>query len=168
MKTKNVKSVNVEKTKKSNVELSEKTRSIERDDTGKIKSFIAVDESVKPEISDVENVANEPENLQTSVIAKIKSIAKITTEPKTPKTPKTNENKKLSLVDVMSVFLNDGVYTKQQIIDMAIEKLPHIKPVSVTTLLTDCKNPKYNKFPFPGKCENGIYSFCKPELMPAE
>jgi hypothetical protein len=42
------------------------------------------------------------------------------------------------------------------------ENLPHLSDSTLSTVLTDCKNPKYNKFEKLVKVtEKGIYQFAK-------
>lgn len=46
----------------------------------------------------------------------------------------------------MGELISEGKYTKAQIIEKTMEKFPNISKGSVTTEISDGKNPKYNKF----------------------
>ncbi|MBT9139179.1 MAG: hypothetical protein DDT31_01760 [Syntrophomonadaceae bacterium] len=44
-------------------------------------------------------------------------------------------------------LIQKGEYSKKEIESMAFEKFPDLKKSTLSTLLSDGKNPKYNRFP---------------------
>jgi len=48
------------------------------------------------------------------------------------------------LIDTLNFLIGTGKYTRKQLIQMCIEKHPDYAKSTITTYLTDCKNPKYN------------------------
>jgi hypothetical protein len=47
----------------------------------------------------------------------------------------------------ISPFIEKGKFTKKQLVEKLTDKFPDLAVSSISTLLTDAKNPKYNKFP---------------------
>jgi hypothetical protein len=65
-------------------------------------------------------------------------------------------------VAYISPFIEKGKYTKAQLMEMLAKKYPDASSTSFQTLLTDCKNPKYNAFPkLVVQSSDGIYKFSK-------
>lgn len=64
------------------------------------------------------------------------------------------------VIAYLSTLLKAGKYTRKDLIEKAVTEVPELKKVSVQTLLTDSKNPKYNKFPkLVQEKEGGILGF---------
>lgn len=64
------------------------------------------------------------------------------------------------LISYLSELIEAGKYTRKDLIQMGVEKIPELKPISIATILTDSKNPKYNKFPMlVHEKEGGILGF---------
>jgi len=62
--------------------------------------------------------------------------------------------------ELMEKMISEGRYTRSQIIDSIIEQYPGITKGSLQTVLTDSKNPKYNRFPkLAVEDANKIFSF---------
>lgn len=65
-------------------------------------------------------------------------------------------------VEFLSPLIKEGKYTKKQLLEMYMKKNKGENEVGVATLLTDAKNPKYNKFDkLVISGENGILKFSK-------
>lgn len=60
------------------------------------------------------------------------------------KTKKINDGKS-TLKDTIEDLIGAGKYTRKQIIEMCIEKHTDLAISTIKTVLTDCKNPKYNR-----------------------
>jgi hypothetical protein len=59
------------------------------------------------------------------------------------------EKKKISILDIIKPtllpLLKEGTHNKKEIIKEITSKYPEIKEITLNTMLTDSKNPKYNK-----------------------
>ena len=65
-----------------------------------------------------------------------------------------------SLVSVLTPLIEEAKYTKKELVIVAVELLPHLSVSTIQTILTDAKNPKYNKFEkLVVIDENGILKF---------
>ncbi len=83
-------------------------------------------------------------------------------EKQTKKETPVKKDKVPSLVDVLTPFIAQGKFTKKELVTIGKEKLPHLSDSTIATILTDCKNPKYNKFTaLVEVTEKGIYKFKK-------
>ena len=60
----------------------------------------------------------------------------------------TTENKKIikGVRGAIGALIAEGKYTKAQIIDLICKDWKDIKAITVSTYLSDAKNPKYSKF----------------------
>jgi len=79
---------------------------------------------------------------------------------------KKEESKKVSLnpniVDVLTPFIAEKKYNRQQLTEIATEKCKHLAMSSISTTLTDCKNPRYNRFANLVMVDKeGVYYFSK-------
>ena len=63
-------------------------------------------------------------------------------------TEKTTETKKVikGVRGAIGTMIAEGKYTKQQIIDVICKDWQDVKQITVSTYLSDSKNPKYTKF----------------------
>ena len=63
-------------------------------------------------------------------------------------TEKTTETKKVikGVRGAIGTMIAEGKYTKQQIIDLICKDWKDVKQITVSTYLSDAKNPKYTKF----------------------
>lgn len=61
---------------------------------------------------------------------------------------KTTENKKTvkGVRGAIGALIAEGKFTKQQIIDIICKDWKDVKAITVSTYLSDSKNPKYTKF----------------------
>ena len=65
-------------------------------------------------------------------------------------------------VEYISPFVKKAKYTKKELLEMMMEKYPMVTKAANQTILTDGKNPKYNKFPkLIVQDDDGIMSFKK-------
>ena len=63
-------------------------------------------------------------------------------------------------IDYLVPFIEKGDKTKKELIALVMKKFPETKEAGILTILTDCKNPKYNKFPKLVVMDaKGLYSF---------
>lgn len=70
------------------------------------------------------------------------------------------ETKKVTVITYLSGLIEKGKHTRKQIIEMAMKKFPERSINTFSTLLSDGKNPKYNKFASLIKVDDkGILSF---------
>jgi hypothetical protein len=51
------------------------------------------------------------------------------------------------IVEFLTDLIDEGKYTQKQLAKIANESIENVCDLTVTTLLVDSKNPKYNKFP---------------------
>ena len=57
-------------------------------------------------------------------------------------------------------LIEEGKYTQKELVEMAMTEFPHLSKSTFQTVLTDCRNPKYNKLPkLVLRDENGILYF---------
>jgi hypothetical protein len=90
---------------------------------------------------------------------------------KKPETKETKAEKKIpnfrgtltkDAIAFMTPIIAKGKSTKKEIADACAEKFKEMNASSINTLLTDAKNPKYNRFEKLAVVnEKGIYSFAK-------
>jgi len=65
-------------------------------------------------------------------------------------------------VEYMTAFIKEAKYSKKELLEMMCKKFPQVTKAANQTILTDGKNPKYNKFEkLIVQDDNGIMSFKK-------
>ncbi len=88
------------------------------------------------------------ENVEKSAVKK---------EKKESNFPKVSTSEK---VEFITPFIAAGKYTRKQLHEMLMKKFPDSKELGIVTMLTDCKNPKYNRFAKLVEVDaDGIYKF---------
>lgn len=117
------------------------------------KPFIA------PELNANEIEKNEILNVkQTSVPISFKPFERF--ERAKPIESKKREKTGISVIDTIESLISFGKYTRKQIIPLVANVHPNLTLSTITTILTDCKNPKYNRLFSLVKCdENGNMYF---------
>jgi hypothetical protein len=116
---------------------------------------IIIDESVK---------ATDEEEIEILKVEDFESVGKFVKEKKekTEKQSAIKKEKGPSLVSVLTPFIEKGNKTKKELMEIGHENLPHLSDSTLSTVLTDAKNPKYNKFEKLVKVtEKGMYVFAK-------
>lgn len=105
---------------------------------------------------------------QAKKIRKVNRLAKPSAGiPKNPTAKLPNKTVSLprqgnKVVSFLSALIEEGKMTQKEICVRAQELFPDLKPSTISTLLSDSKNPKYNKFPkLVIKSEINILSFTK-------
>lgn len=63
-------------------------------------------------------------------------------DPKNEVSPK----KRTGLSNYLKELIQEGKFTQKEIMTKGREKFPSLAPSTISTLLCDSKNPKYNKF----------------------
>jgi hypothetical protein len=64
------------------------------------------------------------------------------------------------IVAFLTDLIESNQFDQKQLAKIACESIENVNPVTVTTLLVDSKNPKYNKFPhLVVKTENNTLKF---------
>lgn len=92
---------------------------------------------------------------------KLASPAKNTTA-KSPNKTVSSPKQGNKVVNFLAALIEEGKMTQKEICVRAQEVFPDLKPATFSTLLSDSKNPKYNKFPkLVIKSETNILSFTK-------
>jgi hypothetical protein len=119
-------------------------------DVEKLREAMVLAATVEPE---------EEEDEKPVAKKAVKKDAKSDTE-KLPRGSKGTATKER--VEYLTPFVEKGKYNKAQLIEMLEKKFPDATKTGLITLLTDCKNPKYNKFDrLVVQDANGIYKFGK-------
>ncbi len=78
---------------------------------------------------------------------------------KEPKSAKPAANEKLVF---LSGLISKGKLTRKEVVEQAVLKFPDASPAGLATLVSDGKNPKYNKFPkLVVENDKGLISFAK-------
>jgi hypothetical protein len=96
------------------------------------------------------------------VVEEAKPAAKAKTETKVKSPAGSKGTLTKERIAFISPFIEKGKYTKVQLIEMLAKKFPDASATSFQTLLTDCKNPKYNQFPkLVVQSADGLYKFGK-------
>ena len=72
----------------------------------------------------------------------------MTNNEKTTATATTVDTKKVikGVRGAIGALITEGKYNKQQIIDIICKDWSEVKQITVSTYLSDSKNPKYSKF----------------------
>jgi hypothetical protein len=118
-------------------------REILREETEKVLSTTKKP-VMKPYIAD--EVKADAEETKKILMIPVKKGSNVVEKEKKEKLPVVKKEKGPSVVDVLTPFIEKGKYTKKELIAMGKEKLPHLTESTLSTMLTDSKNPKYNKF----------------------
>ena len=65
-------------------------------------------------------------------------------------------------IDFFTSLIEQGKYTRKELIEKGVKNFPTVPPFSLGIILSDAKNPKYNKFPHPVEQRtDGIFVFLK-------
>lgn len=105
--------------------------------------------------------ADEKETKEILMIP-VKKGSKTEKPEKKEKTVAVKKEKGPSIVDVLTPYIEKGKSTKKELIAIGKEKLPHLSESTLSTVLTDSKNPKYNKFAkLTMVTEDGLIKFVK-------
>jgi hypothetical protein len=119
-------------------------------DVEKLREAMTLAATVEPE----EEVEEKPVTKKTAKKETEKTAAK---SPRGSKGTATKER-----VAYITPFIEKGKYNKAQLIEMLEKKFPDATKTGLITLMTDCKNPKYNRFDkLVVQDANGIYKFGK-------
>ena len=149
--------MNVAKTKEEKVEkttkkdpiviakkaVQEMKREILREETEKVLSS-PKKRSIIPFIAD--DVKADEKETKEILLIPVKKVGNVEMKEKKEKTIVPKKEKGPSVVDVLTPFIEKGKNTKKELIAIGREKLPHLTESTISTMLTDSKNPKYNKF----------------------
>ena len=100
-----------------------------------------------------EATETEPEVEETGGI-KEDQVMVLLSKTKVPDAPKKEDKKKKKQVNpettkrnqMIESLITDGKYTAIQIKEMVFKQFPDQNISTISTILSDCKNPKYNKF----------------------
>jgi hypothetical protein len=110
---------------------------------------------------DPEFKATEEEEIEILKVEDFESVGKSVKE-KMEKQSAVKKEKGPSLVSILTPFIEKGNKTKKELMEIGHENLPHLSDSTLSTVLTDCKNPKYNKFEKLVKVtEKGMYQFAQ-------
>jgi hypothetical protein len=125
-------------------------------DVEKLREAMSLAATVEPEEEEVEE-----EEVEEKSVAK-KTVKK-ETKPATEKSPRGSKGTATKeRVAYITPFIEKGKYNKAQLIEMLEKKFPDATKTGLITLLTDCKNPKYNRFDrLVVQDANGLYKFGK-------
>jgi hypothetical protein len=108
--------------------------------------------------------ATDEEEIEILKVEDFESVGKFVKEKKekTEKKEAIKKEKGPSLVSILTPFIEKGNKTKKELMEIGHENLPHLSDSTLSTVLTDAKNPKYNKFEKLVKVtEKGMYIFAK-------
>ena len=103
-----------------------------------------IDEIKEEEIEETEEDDEYEEDEEDVPVKKAKEKAKPETKKKVPNFKGTATADKIKELDPL---LKAGKSTKKELIDAILAKYPDSNLSGIVTLLTDGKNPKYNRFP---------------------
>lgn len=139
-------------------------------DGGYLKHFVKI-EVAKPEAkpkAEKKAAAPKAEKAAPKEKAPAAPKAEKKAEPTAPKAEKTVVVRKAANPDAakrkefLGGLIDAGKYTRKELIAKFTAEFPEANASTLTTLITDSKNPKYTAFPVPANVdENGIYSFPK-------
>jgi hypothetical protein len=102
---------------------------------------------------------------EKNIASKPVRVGKDTPAGKTPVTKERFAAKKSTgaeRVDFLTPLIQSGKYTKAELVEKANKEFPDVSASTFQTMLTDAKNPKYNKFAkLVVQAEDGTLSFKK-------
>lgn len=76
-----------------------------------------------------------------------KKVIPLKVDPTITEVKKINQPKPKSGLSIfLKELITEGKFTTKEIFALAHAKFPQLAPSTISTLLTDSKNPKYNKF----------------------
>ena len=115
---------------------------------------------MKTKKSNVNNVKNIENTVVTNDIENTVVVESFENSPEKTKKTIIRDGKCKKIVEFITPLIDEGKFTQKELAKIAIESLPEQCPLTITTLLCDCKNPKYNKFAkLVKKTENGTLTF---------
>lgn len=107
--------------------------------------------------------AGKAEPVKESINESVKEIVTdIISEVKTEEPVKAEESKpveKLNLRSEMKKLIESGKYSQRELLDLLSKQFPTLLKSTISTILSDSKSVKYNKFPKLAVIKDGKYQF---------
>ena len=111
-------------------------------------AMLSVLDTEEAEEAEAEEHAEEPK-AKSKKAAKAKGKAKSSAKEKSSKPKKKGKSATQACRDFLekTITAKKGKYTRKELTELAVEEFPDVAKSTIQTILTDGKNPKYNKFP---------------------
>ena len=123
------------------------------------KDFEELKKEDQKEKSDLEKISDIMKNDLLSESEKMNQIL-LLSKNSDHKSESLNQNSsKLNLRSEMKKLIEEKKYNQKEILSLLSERFPSILRSTISTILSDSKNERYNKFEYLIKIENDIYQF---------
>ena len=123
------------------------------------KDFEELKKEEIKEKSDLEKISDIMKNDLLSESEKMNQIL-LLSKNSDHKSESLNQNSsKLNLRSEMKKLIEEKKYNQKEILSLLSERFPSILRSTISTILSDSKNERYNKFEYLIKIENDIYQF---------
>jgi len=111
-----------------------------------MKTSEKVSKKLASKIVEPENQNEKSAKDQTIIEVKAKNAGKRKLNPEPDPENEVTPKKRSGLSDYLKELIQEGKFTQKEIMTKGREKFPALAPSTISTLLCDSKNPKYNKF----------------------